>query len=236
MLKFRPRSTGTLTSLQIPQSATLLKQIPQSLSSFPKLISGPVGPAGADSVVPGPVGPAGADSVVPGPVGPAGADSVVPGPVGPAGADSVVPGPSISYLAGLDSVAINTLEFAAETPTVARSIGPIQISDTGIVYISANLTFTAPTTAIRFTICRSTVELGVNSTSVIDVTNVASHQPLETLETLSAYIGSSTGTSMTGSILDKPGAGQFYYSIWVQCVGSETLTYSTELVILSLMQ
>jgi len=197
--------------------------------------TGPTGPLGRTGAT-GATGPIGATGAI-GYTGTLGSTGYTgrtgdTGPIGPTG-------PSMSYQLGNYPYAIYVAGSSPPpgsilTKTIYRyqtrvyDIGPITITSPSIYLIMASASFTALQWPVQLTVGRSTGSPSDNSNPILNTNsiNIVSHETSITLPKISGspanYMAAftqptSTGfcASLSGFALDSPGAGTYYYSIWM---------------------
>jgi hypothetical protein len=165
----------------------------------------------------------------PGPAGPTG----MPGPPGPTGITGYTGPPGSPGLASLDVYAGGTgaanysVTFSTTTATnyliPTSTYGPYYAVSTNNYLLSASLTYSSNGASTRFTIARSSVASptaaqAFNLVNGLDMTNT-----MATTYISARSSGVGVATSMSANIVDNPGAGTWYYTLWIQSdVGSAT--------------
>jgi hypothetical protein len=197
--------------------------------------TGPTGYTGPASVVTGPTGgtgPTGPASVVTGPTGrtgPTGPVSVVTGPTGP----------SLSYAAGNNPYASITSVTIATTQTRIYEIGPITSLSTSKFMVMANASFIGNKHGVQLTVGRAVSSGAAASAS----TNIASNvsplalpvsSPSYYLAALPAQGDADASLNLNGFAIDAPGAGTFYYTLWMQ--SSSAHNYADLAVVLTALK
>ena len=177
-----------------------------NLATGPTGSTGPTGPTGS-------TGPTGYT----GPIG--------TGPTGPTGSTGSTGPNSINFLGGISTVSSYTINFTLNTPVAVFCLGSYTLSQTETVFISARISFTIANnnSSYYFTICRSTTQIAQGITLTTGVTNIVTNLQLSQL-LVSSIIDTIPGhnaiknhvATINGSIIDTPGAGTYYYSIWMQ--------------------
>jgi hypothetical protein len=149
--------------------------------------------------------------------------------------DTGVMGPAISYIEGNQPYAppgsLLTTTVGA-TQTAIYQVGPVTSLATTKFLIIANTSFTTDRHGVELTVGRATSNNATAATSVNIVTNAT---PLVLPATTTAYymaayaaINQSMGpVNLNGTAIDAPGAGSFYYTIWMQSSPSHNYTTMT---------
>jgi len=207
-LKFRDSTTSHIHTTLVANAAT-----------------GPTGSTGAPSVVTGPTGPTGRT----GPTGSTGPTGII-GPTGP----------SISFQLGNNPYAasgtlITTTIGTGETRIY--QVGPITTTASTKLLIMANVCFIADNKQVDMTVGRATTSgaTAANSTNIVSGTSPVN---LPTT-TPSYYMGAvshsnNIRSNVNGFAIDAPGAGTFYYTIWMSSSGSHN--YSEMTAVLTALQ
>jgi hypothetical protein len=147
------------------------------------------------------------------------------GPTGPTGF-------ALSYVAGNEPYT-NTLVTTTVGTSATRiyEIGPITSLSTTKFMLMANVSLFSANYDVQVTIGRSTTSgpTGGNSTNI--VSNVS---PLVLPQSTTSYyvaglpaLGSSASQNGSGFALDSPGAGTFYYTIWMSSSSSNNYSAMT---------
>jgi hypothetical protein len=146
-------------------------------------------------------------------------------------------GPSLSYVAGNSPYATTT---ALITNTVGTSqtriyqIGPITSTAGQKFMIMANISFFGNNKDMQMTVGRATTSgaNAVNSTNIVSGT-----APVVLPQSTTAYymagtpsISNSTSQNLSGFALDTPGAGTFYYTIWMASTNTHTYPELTAVI------
>jgi hypothetical protein len=183
----------------------------------------------------GPTGPVGAASVVTGPTG----ASVVTGPTGPVSVVTGPTGPSLSYAAGNNPYASITSVTIATTQTRIYEIGPITSLSTSKFMVMANASFIGNKHGVQLTVGRAVSSGAAASAS----TNIASNvsplalpvsSPSYYLAALPAQGDADASLNLNGFAIDAPGAGTFYYTLWMQ--SSSAHNYADLAVVLTALK
>ena len=155
------------------------------------------------------------------------------GPTGPTG-------PSISYVAGNEPYAASATLI---TTTVGTSqtriyeVGPVTATATTKFLIMANVTYSSITDSIQMTVGVATTSGAIHTTS----TNIVSNEsPLVLPATTTSYFlaaspGSTDLINLHGFSTHTPGAGTFYYTIWMSSSPDAT-TYTNMTAILTVLK
>jgi hypothetical protein len=171
------------------------------------------GPTGA-------TGPTGNPSSVSGPTGATGSTGST-GSTGPTGA-------SLSFAAGNNPYSVTLITTTVgTTQTRIYEIGPITSTATAKFFVTANTVMTSGNHDVQMTVGRAPITGDISGNSV----NVASGAtPVELPQTTNSYYFAGghgqNGKKMniTGFALDAPGAGTFYYTIWMSSSSSHNYT------------
>ena len=149
--------------------------------------------------------------------------------IGPTGST----GPSISYLAGNNPYAPSgslITTTIGTTQTRIYQIGPITTLSTTKLLIMANVSLISDNKHIQMTVGRATTSGATNTNS----TNITSGSTPVTLPaTTPSYfmagsvIANNVAYNLNGFALDIPGAGTFYYTIWMSSSTSHNYTEMT---------
>ena len=173
--------------------------------------TGVTGPTGA-------TGTTGAPSVTTGPTG-------VTGPTGAASATTGPTGPSLSYAAGNNPYASITSITIGTTQTRVYEIGPITSLSTTKFMLMANACFIGNKQGVQMTVGRATTTGAVNTSSTNIVSGASSvvlpaTSPSYYIAALAQQGDSDSSLNISGFAIDSPGAGTFYYTIWMQSSGA----------------
>jgi hypothetical protein len=201
-------------------------------------ITGATGPGGATGATGlGATGPGGATGRtgatgpgITGATGPGGATGATgPGITGATGPSSA----GTSYVAGNEPYAISgtlTTTTVGTTQTRIYEVGPVTALAATKFLAMVNVSFVATNDRVELTVGRATTSGATATTSTNIVSNVS---PLVLPVTTTAYYiaalasqGDLNGepTNLSGFALDTPGAGTFYYTIWMSCDKSHNFT------------
>jgi hypothetical protein len=180
--------------------------------------TGPTGDTGATGNT-GDTGPTG-DTGATGDTGPT-------GHTGPTG-DTGHTGPSVSYAAGNNPYSVSLITTTVGTSqTRVYEIGPMTSTASSKFFISANTVMTSGNHDVQMTVGRATT----TGATAADSTNITSGTTPVTLPqtTNSYYFAGARGhnnqkMNVTGFALDAPGAGTFYYTIWMSSNTSHEYT------------
>jgi len=163
------------------------------------------------------------------------------GPTGATGATgSTGPtGPSLSYAAGNSPYASITSITIATTQTRIYEIGPITSLSTTKFMIMVNACFIGAKHGVQMTVGRATATGATNTSSTNIVSGVSSvvlpaTSPSYYIAALPQQGDSDDSLNLSGFAIDAPGAGTFYYTIWMQ--SSTAHNYSDLTVFLSALK
>jgi hypothetical protein len=127
----------------------------------------------------GPQGPTGSQGIqgIQGTQGIQGIQGIL-GATGPRGLTGATGPSSINYLGGASTVSSYTTDFTANTPVAIFSLGPIELSQTAIVFISARISLIIANNdyGYNFTVCRSINEIRPGTTTPTDVINIITNK------------------------------------------------------------
>ena len=165
----------------------------------------------------------------PGPAGPTG----MPGPAGATGITGFTGPPGSPGLASLDVYAGGagsanySVTFSTSLTTnyliPTSNYGPYNAVSTNNYLLSASLTYSSNGASTRFTIAKSSVASptaaqAFNLVNGLDMTN-----SMATTYISARSSGATVATSMSANIVDNPGAGTWYYTLWIQSdIGTAT--------------
>ena len=151
-------------------------------------------------------------------------------------------GPTISYLLGNNPyVADGSLltSTIGTSQTAIYQVGPITILSTNKLLIMANASFIGQKFRVQLTVGRATT----SGASATNSTNIVSNvSPLVLPQTSPSYYMASLpqmgdandNLNLNGFAIDSPGAGTFYYTIWMSSGTSHT--YSDMTVVLTVLK
>ena len=207
-------------------------------------VTGPTGPQGIQGIqgVTGPTGPQGPQGIQ-GVTGPSGST----GPLGPQGllgftgptGSTGSSGPSISYGLGNNPYAPSgslITTTIGTTQTRIYQLGPITTTSSNKLLIMSNASFIGNKNLVQLTVGRATT----SGASAANSTNITSNSsPLVLPTTTTAYYMASLPQqndadgylNLNGFAIDAPGAGTFYYTVWMSSGASHN--YSEMTVVLT---
>ena len=158
-----------------------------------------------------------------GPTGPTGAPSTVTGPTGPSLSFQLGNNP---YAAG-GSLITTTIGTAQ---TRIYQVGPITTASSTKLLIMANASFISSNKQVSMTVGRATTSgaTAANSTNIVSGTTPVT-LPATTPSYYMAAIshGNNLKANVNGFAIDAPGAGTFYYTIWMSSSGSHNYSDMT---------
>jgi len=133
---------------------------------------------------------------------------------------SLIKNPSLSYSAGNTGSSNVTTQIILLTETSVYEVGPITSTSTNIFLVMANAAFISGGHKIQYTVGRAITSAASSSASTNILGNVT---PLALSDTttpanyMAAFPGGANNknVSLSGYALDSPGAGTFYYKIWM---------------------
>jgi hypothetical protein len=213
----------------------------------PTGLQGLTGPTGLQGLT-GPTGLQGLTGPT-GRTGPTGLQGLT-GPTGPSGPTGLQ-GSSSSYAAGNFPYATGTTGATGTflttttigtTKTRVYQVGPITATTTGKYLVLVNVCFKAQNTDIQVTVGRATTS-GASAANSTNITSNAS--PLALPVTTPAYFMAAVAgqgdtnnilTNLSGSSLDVPGSGTFYYTIWMSSDSQKTFSEMTvNLIVMNIL-
>jgi hypothetical protein len=169
------------------------------------------------------------------------------GAQGSTGAQGDTGSASVSYLGGNNPYAYGTTGSAgqylatttlATTATAVYEVGPVTTLGTTKLMIMANVSFIHKTYSVIITVGRATT----SGASIANSTNIVSDAAMWTNPpATSFYMAASAGvaaadtkpSNVSGFAIDTPGAGTFYYTIWM--TSSTSATYEDMTAVLSVL-
>jgi hypothetical protein len=145
------------------------------------------------------------------------------GPAGPTG-------PSISYLAGNDPYVVSGTLITTTigtTQTRMYQIGPVTLS--GKCLVMANACFIADRHGVQLTVGRATASGAAAASSTNIVSNASPlalpvTSPSYYMAALATQNDTNSSTNISGFALDSPGAGTYYYTVWMSSTASHNYT------------
>ena len=154
-------------------------------------------------------------------------------------------GPSISYIEGNQPYAppgsLLTTNIGT-SQTAVYQVGPVTSLATTKFLIIANTSLTTNAYGLQLTVGRSATnnDIAANSINIVSNTSPLVLPAATTAYYMAAYaqMNQSTGPiNLTGTAIDAPGAGSFYYTIWMQSSTSHTYSNMTAfLTVLKIQQ
>jgi hypothetical protein len=178
------------------------------------------------------------------------AQQKLPGPRFPAGVTGPTyslirnPGPSLSYSAGnTGGIATLITTTVGTSATAVYRVGPITSTSTNIFLVMVNTAFTSQKDTVQVTVGRATSNSAnaTISTNIVGNVNplvlpiVDNTFPANYIAAYAAQNDTDNKTiNLSGHVLDTPGSGTFYYTVWMYSNASHN--YSEMTVSLSVLK